>query len=192
MFDRIGDDVDMRPIFAKGNRRTVSKLLELRRQAQKDKEPRLMLRIQGIVMSLEGRTAGEIANDLKVHRSTVPLWIDHWNRFGEEGLWEGHRSGRPCVLSAEDQERLRDILDSGPAAYGLETGIWTSPLVRQVIAEEFGEQYHAGHVRKLLQQLGYSVQRPTAQLVQADIRLQRKWVRYTYPNLKKTPKAKVR
>jgi putative transposase len=74
----------------------------------------------------------------------------------------------------------------------LETGIWTSPLVRLIIEEEFGQQYHPGHVRKLLRQLGYSVQRPTTRLVQADIKQQRKWVRYTYPNLKKTLKAKVR
>src|SRR5436189_5852806 len=56
----------------------------------------------------------------------------------------------------EERERLCDILDSGPTAYGIETGIWTSPLVRQVIGEEFGHDYHAGHVRKLLRQLGYS------------------------------------
>jgi len=74
----------------------------------------------------------------------------------------------------------------------LETGIWTSPLVRHVIAAEFGQDYHAGHVRKLLKELGYSVQRPTSRLVQADLQQQRKGVRYTYPNLKKKPKAKVR
>lgn len=179
---------DMRPTFAKGNRTAVSKLLELRRQAQKDKEPRVVLRIQGILMSLDGQTTGEIANHLKVHRSTVPLWIDHWNRHGQKGLWEGHRSGRPRGLSPEERETLCDILDSGPAAYDLETGIWTSPLVCQVIEEEFGQQYHPGHVRKLLQQLGHSLQRPTTRLVQADVRQQRKWVRYTHPNLKKRQK----
>ena len=76
-------------------------------------------------------------------------------------------------------------------AYGLETGIWTSRLVRQVIAEEFGQPDHAGQVRKLLQQLGYCVQRPTTRLVQGEPEQHRKWVRYTYPNLKKTPKAKA-
>jgi len=40
-------------------------------------------------------------------------------------------------------------------------------------------------VRKLLKALGYSVQRPTS-LVQADWKQQRKWMRYTYPNLKKS------
>ena len=66
------------------------------------------------------------------------------------------------------------------------------PLVRHIIEEEFGQRYHAGHVRKLLRQLGYSMQRPTTRLVQADAEQHRKWVRYTYPNPKKTPKAKGR
>jgi transposase len=64
--------------------------------------------------------------------------------------------------------------------------------VAQVIEEEFGQQYHPGHVRKLLKQLDYSVQRPTTSLVQADSSQKRKWVRYTYPRLKKTLKAKGR
>jgi hypothetical protein len=38
--------------------------------------------------------------------------------------------------------------------------------------------------------MGYSVQRPVASLVQADLAQHRKWVRYTYPNLKKTRKRK--
>ena len=182
----------MRSIFAKGNKGTIAKLLELRRRAQKDKMPRMILRIQGILMSLEGHTTRMISNVLKVHRSTVPLWIDHWNRHGAIGLYEGHRSGRPSGLSPKEREKLCDILDSGPVAYGLDTGIWTSPLIRQIIAEEFGCQYHPGHVRKLLKEFGYSVQRPTTRLVQADLKQKRKWVRYTYPSLKKTPKAKVR
>jgi len=186
------DDGCMRPTFAHGKKAAIARLLKLRQQAQSDKEPRMLLRIQGILMSLDGHTTGEIADHLKVHRSTVPLWIDQWNRHGKEGLLEGHRSGRPTALSQKDRERLCDILDSGPVAYGLETGIWTSPLVRQVIEEEFGQRYHAGHVRKLLRHLGYSVQRPTTQLVQADLKQHRKWVRYTYPNLKKTPKQKGR
>lgn len=179
-------------VFAKGDQRTVKRLLGFRRQAQADKAPRVVLRIQGILLSLDGYSTGEIARRLRVHRSGVPVWIKHWNRYGEEGLWEGHRSGRPPLLTARQRERLSDILDSGPVAYGLETGIWSSPSVAEVIREEFDCSYHPGHVRKLLRQMGYSVQRPTTCLVQADLKQKRKWVRYTYPNLKKTPKAKGR
>jgi transposase len=182
----------MQPVFAKGNSRTADKLLDLRRQAQRDKEPRLVLRLQGVLMSLDGLPVSEIAQRLRVHRSTVPLWIDHWNQFGEEGLLEGQRPGRPGALKPAQREKLKDILDSGPVAYGLETGIWTSPLVSQILRQEFGLTYHPGHVRKLLKHLGYSRQRPTTRLIQADVAQKRKWVRYTYPNLKKTPKPKGR
>ena len=181
----------MHPVFAKGDRRAMDKLMAVRREAHREKAPRVLLRVQGVLMSLEGHSTGDIADHLKVHRSTVPLWVEHWNSYGEEGLWEGHRSGRPAGLNEPQRQELRDILDSGPVAYGLETGIWTSPLVTQIIRDEFQQDYHPGHVRKLLRQLGYSVQRPTTSLVQADLKQKRKWVRYTYPNLKKTPKSKA-
>ncbi len=180
----------MNPVYARGNQRTIQRLVQVRRQAMNDRVPRVAQRLHGIILSLEGRTTSEIAGLLKVHRSSVPLWITHWNQHGEEGLWEGQREGRPCLLRPQEREKLCDILDSGPVAYGLETGIWTSPLVSQIIHEEFQWKYHPGHIRKLLKQLGYSVQRPTTRLVQADLRQKRKWVRYTYPRLKKTPKPK--
>jgi transposase len=182
----------MNPVFARGNRRTLDKLIQRRQQAHHDRAPRVAQRLHGIILSLEGYTPPQIARLLKVHRSSVTLWIDHWNEHGEPGLWEGQRSGRPAQLDERQREKLCDILDSGPVAYGLETGIWTSPLIARIMLEAFGQSYHPGHVRKLLRQWGYSVQRPTARLVQADARQQRRWVRSTYPRLKQTPRSKQR
>jgi transposase len=144
------------------------------------------------MLSIEKRTTGEIANLLKAERTTVFGWIRNWNEHGAEGLLEGHRSGRPRRLSEQEREQLTDIVDSGPVAYGFESGVWTSPMIAQVIADEFGVGYHPGHVRKLLHDLRFSVQRPTTKLVRADPVLQRKWVRYSYPNIKKKPARKER
>jgi len=180
----------MEPVFASGDFKVTRKLESLLAQAKKDRVPKVMLRIQGLLLSLEGKTTGVIAQTLRVHRSTVPLWIQNWNGHGVESLPEGHRCGRPAGLSRGQQTSLADIINSGPVAAGFATGIWTCPLIAQVIAAEFSQTYHPGHVRKLLKQMGYSVQRPIASLVQADVAQHRKWVRYTYPNLKKTPKRK--
>ena len=106
---------------------------------------------------------------------------------GIDGLLEGYRSGRPPELSAEQHRQLGDILDSGPVAYGLDNGVWTSPMITWVIEEEFGVHYHPGHVRKLLHGLGFSVQRPRRVLARADAEEQDRWHRRTYPNLKKKP-----
>lgn len=182
----------MRMVFAQGNSKTAKLLLHLRQEATRDDESRVAQRFHAIALSIEGYTTSQIARTLKVHRSSVPLWIEQWNTHREVGLLEGQRSGRPSDLDAQQQRQLQEILDEGPAAYGLESGIWTSPAISSVIAQEFGVDYHPGHVRKLLKRLGYSVQRPTTRLVQADLAQKNRWVRYTYPRLKKKPKSKGR
>jgi len=63
-------------------------------------------------------------------------------------------------LTEAQHRRLGDILDSGPVAYGLDTGIWTSPMIAWVVEEEFGVVYHPGRMRKLLHDPAFSVQRP--------------------------------
>jgi transposase len=182
----------MLAIFAKGNQRTVNKIISLRKEALADHQYRVATRLHAIMLSIEKHTSGDIAALLKVNRSNVPVWINNWNNHGAVGLLEGHRRGRRSALSAEDKVRLGDIIESGPVAYGLNTGVWTSKIITQIIEEEFGVGFHPGHVRKILKKIGFSVQRPTYRLVNADAKKKNKWIRYTYPNLKKTPKKKVR
>jgi len=182
----------MANLFARGNRKTVAKLKRLRLQAQRDRIPRVALRIQGIMLSLQRYTTVEIAEMLQVDRTTVFTWVKNWNEYREEGLKEGHRCGRPPRLNDKQKECLFDIVDSGPVAYGFNSGIWTSPMVTQVIADEFSVAYHPGHVRKILKNIGFSVQRPTTSIIQAQEKTKNKWVRYTYPDLKKRPMQKRR
>jgi transposase len=175
----------MLPLIAKGDIKTIRKLEALLKKAQKDSAFRVATRIRAIILSLERRSPGDIASSLRVDRTRIPIWINNWNLHGEEGLLEGHRSGRPKALNTQMLEKLYDIIDSGPVAYGLDTGVWTSVIVSQIIEEEFGVAYHAGHVRKILQLIGMSVQRPTLSLVNAKAEAKNKWIRYTYPNFKK-------
>jgi transposase len=62
-----------------------------------------------------------------------------------------------------------------------------APLIAQIIAEEFDVRYHPGHVRHLLKQLNFSVERPKTRLVQADPKKQNRWIRHTHPNPKTRP-----
>lgn len=182
----------MKPIFARGSLRTLPRLKRLRQEAQTDKAARVVLRLDAIMLSLQHQTNGQIAQFLQADRSRVHAWITLWNEHGMDGLLEGHRCGRPSELTQNDVERIKDIVESGPVAYGLNTGIWTSPVVAQIIRDEFDVDYHPGHVRRLLKQFGFSVQRPIPRLVQADPRKQNRWIRYTRPNLKKKPQKKRR
>jgi transposase len=140
-----------------------------------------------VTLNSEGHTSGELAKILQAPRSKVSEWLQRYQTSGIDGLLEGYRSGRPSELTEEQQQQLEDILDSGPVAYGLDTGIWTSPMIAWVIKAEFGVQYHPGHVRKLLHGWGFSVQRPRLVLVRAVAAAQDRWHRRTFPALKKKP-----
>ena len=167
---------------------TFGRLIRLSKEAERDGAYRVAKRLQAVVLNSEGRTSGELAAILKAPRSKVSEWLLRYQTYGVDGLLEGYRSGRPPAMTEPQRVQLGDILDSGPVAYGLDCGIWTSPKIAWVIEEEFGITYHPGHVRKLLHGLGFSVQRPRRVLARADAGEQDRWHRRTYPNLKKKPK----
>jgi len=180
----------MRAIKLHGTARKIQKLVRLSKQALRDGAYRVANRLHAVALSMEGRSAPEIAYALKVHRSKVVLWLRNWQHSGMEGILEGHRCGRPPELSERQREQLADILDSGPVAYGFTSGVWTSPMVVRILEQEFSVSYHPAHVSRILHELGFSVQRPKKSLAKADQALQSRWVRYEYPDLKKKPKTR--
>jgi len=157
------------------------------KEAERDGAYRVAKRLHAVILNSEGQTSCEIAQLLKAPLSRVSEWLRDYELYGYEGLLEGHRSGRPPGLGDEDRVKLTDILDSGPIAYGFTSGVWTSPMVVRVIKEEFGRSYDAGHVRKVLASLGFSVQRPRRLLIRGDPDEKDRWRRYKYPRLKKGP-----
>lgn len=158
------------------------------REAASDGADRVAKRIHAVLLNSEEHTSGKISEILNVSRSKVSEWLKIYEEQGFEGLKEGERSGRPSRLSDVQKIILCDIIDSGPIAFGYSSGIWTSKRIAQVIFEEFGVEYHDGHVRKLLYDFGFSVRSPKRVLALADKEKQARWVSQTYPQIKKKPK----
>jgi len=175
----------MRARFIHLSAKQTREFQALKRAAEADGAYRVARRLHAILLSHQQHTSGEIARLLDAPRSRVSLWVQQYQTHGWEALLEGHRSGRPKELSDAQRSRLDDLIDSGPVAYGFPSGVWTSPMIARVIAEEFEVHYHPGHVRKVLKAMGFSVQRPRRKLAKADPGEQDRWQRYTYPRLKK-------
>ena len=175
----------MRARLLKLHRKTLGRLLRLKKEAEVDGEYRVATRIHATILSNDGKTSGEISKLLKSPRSKVSGWLAGYEKHGYESLLEGHRTGRPAGLTEKQRTALADIVDSGPVAYGFLSGVWTSVMIRQVIEEEFGHSYDPRHVRRILDALDFSVQRPKRLLAKADPRKQNRWRRYTYPTIKK-------
>jgi transposase len=75
---------------------------------------RLRNRSHAILLSFEKFPIAEIARICRVDRDTVSLWIDNWNEFGEKGLEDEVKTGRPPILTKEEQEKALEIALRNP------------------------------------------------------------------------------
>jgi transposase len=177
----------MKALILKLHPNTIKKLFRMKKESEIDGQYRVAKRIHAIILNHEGKTSGEIANLLKAPRSKVSNWISNYLLYGEESVLEGYRSGRPAKLTIEQKQELSDIVESGPISYGFLFGVWTAIMIGSVIQNEFGVEYDSRHVRRILDELDFSVQRPKRFLAKADPKKQNRWIRYTYPLIKKKP-----
>ena len=177
----------MRAKFLKLHSKTVAKLKKSRKEAEIDGAYRVAKRLHAIILNSEGNTSGDISHILDTPRSCVCQWLNNYEQYGYDGLLEGYRSGRPSGLTDSQKEILSDIVESGPVAYGFLSGVWTAVMIGHIIQSEFNISYDSRHVRRILDELDFSLQRPKRLLANADLDRQNRWIRYTYPNIKKKP-----
>ena len=133
----------------------------------------------------QGLNQCETARRLKVARQTVSAWRRQYRRQGVAGLRRAGRAGRKPLLDAAQRERLTALLLEGPEAHGFPTPLWTCPRVARLIGDEFGVDYHEGHVWKILRGLGWSPQRPVGRARERNEAAIRSWQRKTWPGIKK-------
>ena len=108
----------------------------------------------------DGWTHAEIAEALGVTKGAVSQWMKCVREQGEEGLQARPRKGATPKLAPEQKHLLPEYLSHGAEAYGFRGEVWTAARVAQVINLEFGVSYHNHHVPKLLQDLGWTPQKP--------------------------------
>ena len=132
----------------------------------------------------------EVARRVNVCRQTVSRWVDEFQTGGKEALKKADRAGRKPELTEADRQRLQELLLKGPERLGYETPLWTCVRVAHLIENEFGIEYHRGHVWKVLDDLGWSCQRPVGRARERNEEEIRRWRRVRWPAIKKKPKKK--
>jgi transposase len=75
---------------------------------QKSNNRRVRQRAHAILLSFQGYSVDEIAEICQAHRTTVGIWLDNWIKAGTGGLVDGERSGRPSILTVEEQVQARE------------------------------------------------------------------------------------
>ncbi|AZZ99776.1 IS630 family transposase [Pseudoalteromonas sp. R3] len=128
-----------------------SEFIKLSKQT---KDPRKKVRILALAHFFEGKSRYQIAEYLKVSRTSVNKWVKDYLDYGLEGLEDLPRSGRPCKLGGAQLKQLKAyVLDSIDRTEG---GRLTLEDIQQYISESFHIEYELSAVHRLLKRQNFS------------------------------------
>jgi transposase len=169
-------------------RRTPTARKKLRRfirQCLKDKDLDGWRRGRAVLGYIQGQRVVDLAAEADVTRGSVNRWLQWYEAEGISGLLTQTAPGPSPKLTEPQRDQLGTLIESGPLAAGYRSGVWTGPMIGDLIEQRFGVLYHNHHVPRLLHSLGFSLQRPRKRLARADLAAQATWLREKLPAIKK-------
>jgi len=134
----------------------------------------------------------EIARHLGITEAAVSKWKKQLAEEGPQALQRRKATGRPPKLDEAAKQALIKKLEEGAMAAGFPTEQWTQARVKKVIEREYGVVYHQNYISRLLDELGWSVQKPDPRAIERDEDLIRAWLSRDWPRIKKGAAARRR
>jgi transposase len=141
------------------------------------------LRKRGVSAVQDGQPATLVAKVLGVHKSTLFGWLARYRQGGWHALDARKRGGRPPKLTPKMMEWVYDTVLKDPRQLKFPFALWTSVMVAELIWRQFHIRLSKASVCRLLNQLGFTPQRPLWRAFQQDARLAERWVKEEYPKI---------
>ncbi len=141
-------------------------LEELQRLIRRQKDARLLLRLQVVRLARQGQTAPQISQLLSVSRRQLQHWVRQYNLQGLDGLADRRRGGNQRRLSDAQEQQIQDHLDQQAA--DPQAGLRRAEDLPAWIQRQFGVLYSLPGLYNLLHRLGYSCLMPRPRHHKAD------------------------
>ena len=145
------------------------KASELFKLAKKERNWRLKRRIKGVAMVAAGKLSREIiARRLKTDSDQVREWIRRYNESGLAGLKDKPGRGNKPTMTARQQKALGQALERSPREAAVNSNIWTGRAAQEYLARKGWFKGSLGGVYAIIHRLGFTLQRPNRQSLEAD------------------------
>ncbi len=133
-----------------------------------------------------------IAEALGVTPGAVSQWMRRAREGGgAEALCKRTAPGASSRLTEPQHAQVLAWLREGAEAHGFRGALWTRTRVATLIARQLGIRYHPGHVSRLLQQWGWSPQKPERRARQRDEVAIDRWRTERWPAIKKDGRGRA-
>ena len=135
----------------------------LRKLAKREPDARISRRLLAIANALSGMSRADAANSAGMDRQTLRDWVIRYNAHGVAGLADGKSSGRPPMLTLDEQAELLAIVMAGPDPEKDGFCAFTRDDLVVIARKKFGKSMHPVSMGRVLRRIGLSRQkaRPT-------------------------------
>ena len=130
------------------------KYTDFKALARKQTSLQMKMRLLALAHFQDGHSRTQIAQFIKVSRTSVNKWVSTYLSEGLEGLKEKPRTGRPAFLSAKQQIQLAEFIKE--KAQSNKGGRLIAADIHAYIEREFNKTYHPDSVYYLLKKMGFS------------------------------------
>ena len=135
-------------------------LTHLKKLTAKETNATARVRLLVALHRKQGWSIDTIAESVSMHRRSVH---DILHRFIDRGLKAAEslpKSGRKRRLTNAQLKRIKGKLLKSPKASKFEGDFWTAKMVADLVRREYGVNFTARHMTRLLSNLGFSYKKP--------------------------------
>lgn len=121
-----------------------------------------------ILLSAAGQHLKAAAELVGMSRKTAGRTLRQFEADGVAGLLEPKRPGRRSQVTAAILAELEVVLARSPREQGLPANNWSSPVLCQHLARQYGLRFSDDQALRILRKLGYRQVRPRPRLAKGD------------------------
>ena len=147
------------------------------------------IRVRAVQRVQAGESPEVVIKTLGFSRACIYNWLARYRAGGWHGLRTGQRSGRPKkLIGSQIKWVYQTVRDKDPRQLKFTFALWTRAMVADVIKRQFGLKLSLTSVGRLLNQLGFSVQKPLYRAYQRNPELVTQWKQQVFPQIQKRAK----
>ena len=149
------------------------------------------IRMQAVKMVKSGTSVGDVAKFFDVTTRSVFSWLAAFANEGQNGLAAKFGSGRPPKVTPDQMQWIASaVRNNTPNQLSFSFGLWTLRLIGQLIERRFGMTLSLPTLGKVMNQLGFTPQRPLHRAYEQDDVLVQRWLDNELPALRARAKAR--
>lgn len=164
-------------------------------KARKNGSLILVNRITAILAVAEnGFSLAHIAKILRLSSESIRSWLKKYMISGIKGLIARKNTpGRPNKLTKLQRHKFSKFISNGPEAAGFSGACWRSPMIQELILQQFNVFYNVHYISELLKNMGFSYQKARFAVGGKNpnnATKRQQWIEHTWPEALKLAKEK--